>query len=261
MRWFGIALGIVLLASCATTKENGLEKRVQLLEHKMSNRTAMQLLQQVDQMQREMRSMRGQLEEAQHLIQRIQESQRKQYLDLDTRLRVLEGGNPATGPNYSNSPAAPVMPPPVSENTPSLAPSSQPLQQADAVKSVPEDEAQAYRKAYETLQAGHYDAAVDAFSEFLQRYPKGEYADNAYYWLGEAYYVKRDFSAARQAFQQVVEKFQDSTKVPDVMLKMAYIDLELGRVKQAKQALQQVAERFPGTRAATLAQQRLSQLR
>ncbi len=257
MRWIGIVV-VLFLASCATTQEKGLEKRVQLLEQKLSNRSAMQLLQQVDQMQREMRAMQGQLEEAQHLIQRMQESQRKQYLDLDARLRALEGGNPTADPGYSG---VPVIPSPVADTTsPQHAPSSAP-QPTDSANASAEDEVQSYRKAYETLQAGHYDAAVDAFSEFLQRYPGGEYADNAYYWLGEAYYVKRDFNAARQAFRQVVDKFQNSPKVPDAMLKLAYIDLELGQDKKAREALQEIVRRFPGTRAAKLARQRLIQQR
>ena len=82
-------------------------------------------------------------------------------------------------------------------------------------------------------------------------------ADNAQYWLGESYYVTRDFAAGLKAFRLVVDKYPDSRKLPDALLKIGYCDYELQNWKTARAALGQVAQQFPDTTAARLAQQRL----
>src|SRR5690606_2166549 len=88
-----------------------------------------------------------------------------------------------------------------------------------------------------------------------------EYADNARYWLGETYYVMRDFEGALAEYQRVVADYPDSQKVPDAMLKMGFSLQELGRLDEARAALEDVAQRFPGTTVARLASERLNLLR
>ena len=46
------------------------------------------------------------------------------------------------------------------------------------------------------------------------------FLDNAQYWLGEAYYVNHDYTNALAAFQRVVDKYPQSRKVPDALLKV-----------------------------------------
>lgn len=242
--------------------EMDLESRVRLLEQRLSSRAMVTLLRQVEQMQKEIQALRGQLEESQHELERLREDQRRQYLDLDGRLRRLEGGDLAAGGDQAPTPPAELVSPPPPDSRPAPSPVAQPqVRSSPVAPASPEGEAEAYRQAYQALRAGHYDAAIDAFSEFLQTHPTGDYADNALYWLGEAYYVKRDFNAARDAFQQVVEKFPDSPKAPDALLKLGYVDYEQGRMTSAARSLQKVIQQFPGSRAASLAEQRLQQIR
>src|SRR5690606_33316613 len=113
------------------------------------------------------------------------------------------------------------------------------------------DDAQAQRAVYDAafrqLQEGRYPAAIAAFKDYLAQYPKGRYVDNAQYWLGEAYYVTRDFSTALSEFQRVLSAFPDSQKVPDAMLKIGYVHYELQQWDKARDTLTQVAQRVPGT--------------
>ena len=63
-------------------------------------------------------------------------------------------------------------------------------------------EAEAYRAAYALVQGRQFEQAIPAFKQFLQRYPDGQYAANAHYWLGELYLVvdPPDLESARQSF-------------------------------------------------------------
>jgi len=240
-----------------------LERRVQVLEQRLSSQALMEMMQQVDQLQREVQSLRGQVETLENTLSRVRESQKQQYLDLDGRLRRLEGGQAAS----SDTPLAAEAPPePPREAVP---PKVQPQQRVETPVAVqlgielepPGEEAKKeYRRAYDKLQAGHFDAAIQAFTGFLQHHPATTLSANAYYWLGEAYYVKRDFNAAGDAFRQVIEHYPASLKVPDALLKLGYVAYEQHQWKAAREFLEEVQRRFPDSRAAQLAAERLERM-
>ena len=99
-----------------------------------------------------------------------------------------------------------------------------------------------------------------AFEDLLTVYPKGEFADNARYWLGETNYVKRDYAAALNDFQCVVSDYPLSPKVPGAMLKIGYIQDEQKDWQNARNTLQDVTRKFPDTTEARLAQSRLERM-
>ena len=225
---------LALAAVPGPAADRDLEARVQALERRLSSQVLMEMLQRLDQLQREVQALRGQVETLQYQVDRLRQAQ--------------------------NVPAAPSpVPAPPEAASPEPAPAA--AVQGGGTDTSAEAVRQAYRQAFDQLQAGHYDDAIDAFSEFLQRYPEAPLAANAYYWLGEAYYVKRDFPAAREAFRQVVERFPASPKAADALLKLGYVAFEQGRWQDARRRLQAVVERFPGTRAAKLAADRLERMR
>ncbi len=226
---------LALVAAPGLAADRDLEARVQALERRLSSRVLMEMLQRLDQLQQEVQALRGQVETLQYQVARLSQAQ--------------------------NVPAAPApVPAPPETTVPPPEPAPAATVQADGAATA-EAVQRAYRQAFDQLQAGHYDAAIDAFSEFLQRYPEAPLAANAYYWLGEAYYVKRDFPAAAEAFRQVVERFPASPKAADALLKLGYVAFEQGRWEGARRRLQAVVERFPGTRAARLAADRLERMR
>ena len=99
-----------------------------------------------------------------------------------------------------------------------------------------------------------------AFRDFLRDHPDGSLADNAQYWVGEACYVTRDYDHAAEAFARVGERWPDSRKAPDALLKLGYTQFEQKHYAQARATLQQVADRYAGTDAARLAAERLAKL-
>ena len=121
-------------------------------------------------------------------------------------------------------------------------------------------EKQEYQQAYNELRNGHTDQSIEQFNAYLNKYPTGVYANNAQYWLGEAYRVKRDNNAARKAFNDVIEKYPNGIKVPDALLKLGYIEVEQKNLAKAREYLTRVTVAYPNTRAALLAEKKLLKL-
>ncbi len=135
-----------------------------------------------------------------------------------------------------------------------------PLPPAEPLKSVA-DPLVLYRKAYGELQANQIEQAASDFRELVRRYPRHDYADNAQYWLGETFYARHDYNSAAPIFQSVVARWPSSNKAPDALLKLAYCLLSLGDGPAGRNVLGQVAEHYPRTEAAHLAQRRLGELK
>ena len=95
---------------------------------------------------------------------------------------------------------------------------------------------------------------------FIQQYPDSPLLSNAFYWLGESYYATSNYQVALEAFQHLVSQFPQSEKVPDALLKVGYSQLELKQVDAGKATLKNVSAKYPGSRAAGLAQERLGRL-
>lgn len=118
----------------------------------------------------------------------------------------------------------------------------------------------AYEAAFALFRSRRFDEALAAFGAFVQQYPRHSYADNALYWRGECHYARRDFRAALAEFEAVLARYPDGNKAPDAMLKAALSRGELGDVARARAMLFRLAEQFPRSDAARLAQERAQRL-
>lgn len=92
-------------------------------------------------------------------------------------------------------------------------------------------------------------------------YPQSDLADNAYYWMGEIYYAGKNYPAAIQSFQTVMQLYPQGNKVPDAMLKMGYAYAKIRQYGVARSILNDVAMRFSdNTRIRNLAVKKLNEL-
>jgi tol-pal system protein YbgF len=124
----------------------------------------------------------------------------------------------------------------------------------------PAGERPMYDSAFQALRDGEYAEASRRFQAYLEAYPAGTLAPNAWYWLGESYYVTQNYDVALTAFESLLQAFPDSAKAPDALLKLGYCQFELGRAPQGEATLRDVIARYPGSDAARLAQSRLRSL-
>jgi tol-pal system protein YbgF len=244
---------------------------------------------QLQQLQDEIRLLRGQIEEQSFEIETLKRRQRDQYLNLDGRLNELAAGGSLpestrfageavpTDAGVSTAAAAvqgggdvpelgrlsdqaPEIREPI--NAPSTVTRlATPQVEARTAQASPEAEKAAYDDAFQALKDLRYADAAQGFSNFLDRYPGSEYADNAQYWLGESYYVTRNYELALDAFARLQERFPDSSKLPDSLLKIGYTHYELRQWDLARAALTQVQEQYPNTTLARLAESRLRSMR
>ena len=237
-------VGLALLAGCATApaedpnqrRIEDLDARVARIDRILDNQSLIQLSQRVESLQGEVRALNGRIEELQNANEALRKQQRELYQDLDQRLKAA-ASKPAP---VAAAPVAPVT------GSPATAPSG--------------DEQTQYTKAFDVLKAGDYAAAVDAFRQLAAAFPNGQLADNTQYWLGEAYYVMRDYDHAAACFETVLQTWPSSRKAPDALLKLGYTQFEQKKTAAAKATLQQVGTRFPGTDAARLAGERLQKM-
>jgi len=100
--------------------------------------------------------------------------------------------------------------------------------QADAEKN-------AYTAAYLALKSGRYDEAAKGFRQQLNLYPKGQYTDQAWYWLGETRLAQHERSKALIAFKYVADHYPNSVKHAAALFRMARISVDL---KQNARAIQ-----------------------
>lgn len=252
------------------------------------NDAMFELLGRMDRLQNEVQVLRGQVEEQAHVMEELKRRQENIYNDLDERLQKLEpgavGGSalPTTGEEMASKPetAAP-QPGEYQGNTQDsqdyAAPAGdagsmeeQPKTDAaleapdetgqEAATAVPADEKQLYQNAYSALKHGQYDQAIVLLKQLTSDFPNGEYADNAYYWLGETYKIKQDADASRQAFSYLIEKYPTSPKVPDALLKMGFLELEQNNRDKARELFNTVIQKYNGSSAANLAVNKLKQM-
>jgi len=121
-------------------------------------------------------------------------------------------------------------------------------------------EKNSYTAAYLSLKSGRYEEAAVGFKSLIHDHPKGEYADQAYFWLGESYFAQRKFNEAITAFTKVANNYPDSAKHPAALLKLASAYQEAGRKGDAKAVLQRLIQQHAESNAAEQARAQLSQL-
>jgi len=241
------------------------EERLARLERLLESRVLVELNQDVDLLKSELRTLRGELEKQDHVLQSMRKRQRELYQDSDRRLRDLELGAPAvplaaeaaSSAMAVGSASATVLLQPVIPNVTAES-------QTSAVAVDPElqrKQKSEYEAAFEQLKNGRYESAIEAFQGFLNTYPTGPYADNAEYWLGETNYVIRHFSAALQHFNTVIKSYPNSPKVADARLKVAYTYYEMKEMAEAEKWLRELIEDAPTPSVVRLAEQRLLMIR
>ena len=201
-----------------------------------------QLFMQLQQMQEEIATLRGMLEEQQHELSKLRQESLERYQTLDSRL-VEGAGTPA-----SNSPTA------------AASQAERSASQGSDEPADPEKEKLYYDASFDLIKERDFDKAQQAFTAFLRKYPNSQYAGNAQYWLGEVSLVQGDLQAAGKAFALVADNYPEHNKVPDSLYKLADVERRLGRADRARGILQQVVAQYPSSSAAQLAQKDLGKL-
>jgi tol-pal system protein YbgF len=240
------------------------EVRIARLEELIRNIGVVELVRQLQQANDDMARLRGQIEVLTNENQQLQKRQRDFYLDIDSRLKRLEGGAagaaPATNAPAAGAPAS--SPPPAVTSAPTPAAPATP-EAAPKVASRDDQarEVRAYDTASNLFRRNDFPGAIEAFKAFLKEYPASQLAPNAGYWIGISYANLRDYRSAMAAQEQILSRYPQSAKAPDALLAIAAIQIEQGDGGSARNTLEDIIARFPASEAAGKARTRLASLR
>ncbi|HEV2676628.1 MAG TPA: tol-pal system protein YbgF [Aliidongia sp.] len=222
----------------------------------------------MDQLEQQMRTMTGQLEEVQNGVSELKNRLDKQQQDNEQRLQALEhpdgggappprGGAQAVDAPISASPGKPASPggagnmdAPASTggflSSPGGGggkPASPPPGKAVALPAGSTTDQ--YNFAFGLLRSQDYPAAESAFSQFVLKHPQDELAGNAQYWLGETFFVRNDYASAAAAFAKGYQQYPKSPKAQDNLLKLGVSLGNTGRKQEACLIFGKLERDFP----------------
>jgi len=249
-----LLLVALLATGSAWAQKLSLAERVAALEQKSASQNQgagqanVELLNRLTQLQSEMKALRDQVETLQNENNQLKERNRVQYMDLDSRIAKFENGGTANPSATATQPSKPAIAKPVAKPPAVIGTTSS----ADLG-----GEEAAYGLAFEALKQKNYVESARLFKSFIDNYPQAQLSPNAWYWLGESYYVTQNYEIALQSFEGLLSQFPDSSKVPDGMLKMGYCQSQLGQKDRARNTFNEVLRLYPMSDAARFAQSQL----
>ncbi|MGE0047928.1 MAG: tol-pal system protein YbgF [Acidithiobacillus sp.] len=262
-KWTAVmAAGLLAVSSPAWAESQGqqilqLQQQVAVMQGEIQSLIAVQkasrgsqsalgdLLNRSQQMQQEIRELRGELESKTHALSAAQQ-------EIDTKLAALSAAvassGAATAVTASSSSVALL----------NQAPSSAIAAEASSAASSPvQGLGQAdYQRAFDLLRSGKYGTAATALQDFIHKYPQSSLVVDAYYWLGQAQYVLGQNDAAIKSLSAAAQHTQ-SSKAPDALLRMGQIYQAIGQPAKARATFNRILKQFPNTPAAQKAQTQL----
>ena len=189
----------------------------------------------IDALERQQRTLTGQLEEAQNALRQQTDAFSKYRGDTDFRLNALE--HPvAAAPTPAAPDATPTVQPPATK------PSKPPAKTAATKAPLPVEDQ--WRAAYALYTAKDYTGAEGAMTDFLAVNPKAARASNAEYWLGRSFMAQDQFAEAAKAFLDGYKNYPDGDRAPESLLWLGKALTSLKKNKQACSALDELKSAY-----------------
>jgi len=230
--------------------QKDLDERVAALERQLKSGALVDLANNVEGLKSDVAKIRGQIEVLTYELDQSQKRQRDLYVDLDARMRKLEG---APGPATTDAT------PPVAAAAPTAAATSVAPSVASPGATPAVTEQRAYDAALDQFKRGDFQGAITGFTALVKTNPKSALAPSAQYWIGNAHFARKDYKAAIASQRQLLLTWPDSPKVPDALLNVASAQSELGDNVAARRTLEELIGKYPQSDAAAKAKQRLGQ--
>ena len=106
-----------------------------------------------------------------------------------------------------------------------------------------------YTFALNLLRQTKYKDAEQALAQFIATRAEHPLAGNARYWLGETYYVQKDYEQAAQTFFNGYRVSPSNVKAPDMLLKLGMSLFQIKKPKEACATFDKLAHDFPNAPA------------
>lgn len=232
-------------------------------------RAAMEI--RINQMETQLRELTGQIEQQNYEIKLLKEQAETAKTSVNSVQQMGRpfGTTPLTGSIYGDTPVTDAPPQPAGMQqlaTPQPTAVATPTgaapytaaqggqlgtlsQNAAGVYTPPSsnDPAAVYEAAFALVKDGSYAQAEIGLQDFITRFPDHTLAPNARYWLGETYYVRKDYAQAVRVFAEAYQQAPKGPKGPDNLLKLGLSLAGMGNTKDACIALNQLQTEYGGT--------------
>ncbi|WP_163865593.1 tetratricopeptide repeat protein [Myxococcus eversor] len=117
-----------------------------------------------------------------------------------------------------------------------------------------------YEKSVSLLRTGNVEGGVQRLRRFSEENPRHPRADNALYFSGLGQMGLNEFKDAARTFERLIATYPAGDAMLDGMLRLAECRMRLNQAADARALYTRVVTQFPGTAAATQAEQRLAAL-
>jgi tol-pal system protein YbgF len=158
-----------------------------------------------------------------------------QVSDLDNALRMMQA------------------PPPPPGGAPGMAPSATAAPAGVTAKQV-------YDDALRDKTGGNFDLSLRQFNDFLTWFPTSDLAPNAQYYVGEVFFAQKQYEAALQAFDAVLERYPQNAKTNDARFMKGRTLVEMGDRNAGADEFRGLISEAPNSDAARQARTQLQRL-
>ena len=102
-----------------------------------------------------------------------------------------------------------------------------------------------YEFATSFLKVGDYNTAERALKEFVQINPNHDLAGNAQYWFAETFRIRQLYVDAASAYLEGYQKYPQSEKAPDNLLKLGVSLVQIGEKDQGCMMITSLENEYP----------------
>ena len=105
-----------------------------------------------------------------------------------------------------------------------------------------------YQFAFDLLRSQQLEKAKNALEEFIEINDDHSLAGSAYYWIGEIMYLEQEYKEAALKFAEAYQKYPDSIKVPDMLLRLSKSLSKIDKTEQSCITLKELISKYPESR-------------
>ncbi|WP_373358922.1 YbgF trimerization domain-containing protein [Acinetobacter lactucae] len=227
-----------------------------------------ELMQKNQQLENDIRALRGQLEEQSNDIEQLKKDLANRYTDLDQRLELLNqkvDPESVTPDNIANSDATATgsseVPPTDNKAASTIASTSQVTSQPQTQVTQPaspsatqnqsnpvELEKAAYTVALDAYKQGGAKKAIAPMQNFIKNHPNSVYTGNAYFWLAE-FNLATDpvnYNEAKKNYNVVATQYPNSSKAPRALYQLYSIAKDVDKnTVSANQYKAKILSQYP----------------
>jgi tol-pal system protein YbgF len=115
----------------------------------------------------------------------------------------------------------------------------------------PGDAGTSFRNARDRLNDGDFAGAQSGFEAFVNDHAEHPRAGEAWYWLGETFFVRSQFADAASSYISSLRAQPEGEKAPDALVRLAASLHGLGRTQDACDTLARFGREFPNATPAS----------